>query len=245
MQSETKYPARPTLPGAKASRRGKAASLIFLLSILTTFCPNAPADDKPNVEPCDLVNIQVIESAFEAKGRPVEYSYSEEFEKERQIVRRIISIRYNGEIDGHQEKPRIGIAMVDLNNDGADDILAVVDSEMLFGRIGCIGVAVINQGGGKWQELYGMPRCVYSAVMPTRHRGYSDLLVHGPIKEYDDLERAWKKTGESKIICRFDGLSYQEYLKRDRRIDPATGLETVSTWMSDMRFKPWRLIDER
>ena len=197
-----------------------------------------------------------IESFFHQKGKAVEFSYSEKYQKERDIFRRV---KHVGESEQVYEKSksgaptkqpeqgakhesykaRIGIAVVDLNHDGTGDILALLDSHLLC-KGQCVYILLSDANGGWKLQDEVFPSGL--EILTSRHRGCSDLRTRtggmGPTIEGEGWAQARTR------ISRFDGKTYRTSLERVRESDAKTGKSAVSTWIYGPPC-PFSLLDIR
>jgi hypothetical protein len=239
MRAELKYLISKFLVEAKAATSSTSIFCGVLLLVLTIFVLHALADPpRPHVQ--KFLTQRTIESRFKEKGKTIVFSFSEKYEKERRIVRHFFHIE-DSENSGENtlSNAEIAIAVIDLNDDGIDEIIAYVGSPEFCGSHGCTLLILERGRTGKWKDFSYATGWVPSAVLPEKHLGYRDILDRTDSREND-------ASTHTTIIFRFDGISsYGGYLKRQRHIDSPRNIETISTWICDTSCNKWRLLDER
>jgi len=183
----------------------------------------------PTAAGAECPNERTIETLLEDIGKPVDFSFSEDFARERQIAQ---------ELTHAMSSEGIGVALEDINGDGRSDILAL--NTEACGTLGCSFQILINDGEKGWRLLPdGLLLSADLSVLKTKHHGYNDFGLY----RHSSFGATLKE--ETIMILRFDGERYFGYCKREKAHNLKENVEIVSTSIYDERLQQWRLVDKR
>ncbi len=219
----------------KEFRKTKTFISLLILSLFSVV-----TDSYSLAETNKLADKQLIESPFEAKVKPIEFSSSKEYDRERHIVRKIKDMAESEKYSaGAIKKATIRIAIEDINNDGIKEILSyIVQSEWCSGNgRGCTFLVLQKNGVGKWEKLFETLTNENIGILATKNDGYHDLIFKDSIADSQKKE-------ELLWIWRWDGQQYNPYMKRRIIYDFVTKVEKLISWRWDLNSKSWNIVGE-
>jgi len=191
------------------------------------------------------IDQKLINSILNTKVKYIEFSDSQKYDHERNIVYRITNMaeseRYS---EGSIKKAFIRIALEDLNDDGMKEILAYIEQFEWCGKGGgyCTFLVLQKNGEGNWRELFRILTYRDIGILNTKNCGYSDIVFRNIIFRVSDREKI--KDRQEITIWRWDGKRYEPYIKRKTIYDIKTNKERSMIWKWDEKSTLWSSIEE-
>jgi predicted class III extradiol MEMO1 family dioxygenase len=133
--------------------------------------------------------VACVSLVFASSNAPLIFSDSK-FEKERRVVHQLLK----SDIENAQslqgvDKVSIEIALADLNEDGMNDILAIIHHSFFCGSAGCSFLMLIATSGEQWKiGLNDMNTHGDVRISDHKTQGFHDLIFGG--------RAIWKWTGK-------------------------------------------------
>jgi len=212
----------------------KIKILIFLFFVLVSFGISSGYC----IETTTLEEKQLIEKSFGAKGQKITFSYPAEYDHERQIIYKICDVAKNENDSG--SKADIGIALVDLNDDGEKEILAHISHVNYCGSRGCTFTVLKMDRTGQWQKFWEIAADNIT-ILETKSNNFRDFLFYG--ESYDGLNKSWRSA--VKWIWKFIDKQYGAYAKMERYQDYLKEIETITLWKFNTKTENWDVIDRK